>query len=178
MSSVQPISTHLSDFLSTKALSAPAASAGNSPALPGAAATSQLKSGNGVSSALSGAENELGRDAFLELLVMQMQHQDPLEPTDNSEMIAQLAQFSALEQMENLNDSFQEFAGNMDQNNFISASNLLGHEITGLDINGNPVEGIVDGVTMDGSVVYMSVGEQVVSMAGVMSISLVPDDAA
>jgi len=178
MSSVQPISTHLSEFLGTKALNTTTASADSSSALPGGTSVSQLKSSDGVSSALSGAENELGRDAFLELLVMQMQYQDPMEPVDNSQMIAQLAQFSALEQMENLNDSFQEFAGNMDQNNFISASNLLGHEITAIDVNGDPVEGIVDGVTMDGSVVYMSVGEQVVSMAGVMSISLVPDDAA
>ena len=46
---------------------------------------------------------ELGKDAFLQLLVTQMQYQDPLDPQDNSEYIAQLAQFSALEQMSNLN---------------------------------------------------------------------------
>ena len=41
----------------------------------------------------------LGKDAFLQLLVTQMQYQDPLDPQDNSEYLAQLAQFSALEQM-------------------------------------------------------------------------------
>lgn len=44
----------------------------------------------------------LGKDEFLELLIVQMQYQDPLNPMDNSEMIAQLAQFSTLEQMTNL----------------------------------------------------------------------------
>ena len=50
--------------------------------------------------------NELGKDEFLKLLVTQMQYQDPMEPMDNSQMIAQLAQFSALEAMNNLSNSF------------------------------------------------------------------------
>lgn len=44
----------------------------------------------------------LGKEAFLELLVTQLQYQDPLNPTDNTEMVAQLAQFSALEEMQNV----------------------------------------------------------------------------
>ena len=44
----------------------------------------------------------LGKDAFLQLLVTQMQYQDPLDPQDNGEYLAQLAQFSALEQMTNV----------------------------------------------------------------------------
>lgn len=49
------------------------------------------------------AGQELGKDEFLRLLLMQLQMQDPLEPMDNQQMIAQLAQFSSLEQMENMN---------------------------------------------------------------------------
>lgn len=44
----------------------------------------------------------LGKDAFLQLLVTQLQHQDPLQPQDNSEFVAQLAQFSSLEELQNL----------------------------------------------------------------------------
>lgn len=47
-------------------------------------------------------KNELGKDAFLQLLVTQLQYQDPLDPVDNTQMVSQLAQFSALEQMQNL----------------------------------------------------------------------------
>ena len=43
--------------------------------------------------------NALGQDAFLKLLITQMEHQDPTEPQSNSEMIAQLAQFSTLEKL-------------------------------------------------------------------------------
>ncbi|MBX6377917.1 MAG: hypothetical protein IRY95_05140, partial [Clostridia bacterium] len=50
---------------------------------------------------------DLGRDAFLQLLVTQLRHQNPLEPMDNREFVAELAQFSALEAMEGLRDDGQ-----------------------------------------------------------------------
>ncbi len=48
------------------------------------------------------SQSELDKDAFIQLLVTQMKYQDPLEPMDNSQMLAQLAQFTALEQMMNV----------------------------------------------------------------------------
>lgn len=51
--------------------------------------------------------NALDKDAFLKLLVTQMQYQDPLEPTDNTEWMSQMAQFSQMEAMNNLNTAFE-----------------------------------------------------------------------
>lgn len=47
-------------------------------------------------------KNTLDKDAFLKLLVTQMQYQDPMEPTSNTEYMSQMAQFSSVEQMQNL----------------------------------------------------------------------------
>jgi flagellar basal-body rod modification protein FlgD len=114
---------------------------------------------------------ELDRDAFLQLLVYQLQNQDPLNPTDNSQMIAQLAQFSALEQMNNLNESFTTVSGSIDRLNFVSASALVGRTVSGTDLNGNVIEGTVQRVYMgsDNSV-YLMVGTTPVALTNIQRI--------
>ena len=114
--------------------------------------------------------SDLDKDTFLELLVLELQHQDPLEPVDNGDMLAQLAQFSSLEQMDQLNESFELFSGNLNQLNFISAGTLLGRSIAGLDANGKEVTGVVEGIFMEGDMVYLRVGEDIVPMAYVQTV--------
>lgn len=55
-----------------------------------------------------GAHNQMGKDEFLKLLTFQLQHQDPMNPMDQSKMTGELAQFSQLEQLSNLNKKFDE----------------------------------------------------------------------
>lgn len=69
--------------------------------------------------------NELGQAAFLELMITQMNNQNPLSPQDNSEFVAQLAQFSSVEGLERLNKSFNSFMSN----NALQASSLVGTSV-------------------------------------------------
>ena len=67
--------------------------------------------GNGYQGTYSSAvldKSGMGKDAFLQLLVNQLRNQDPLNPVNDKEFLAQMAQFSTLEQMQNLNQSFEK----------------------------------------------------------------------
>lgn len=76
------------------------------PAINNLASSSGIKNTSRVSEVKN---EELGKDAFLQLLVTQLRYQDPLSPMDNGEFIAQMAQFSALEQMQNMNINMENF---------------------------------------------------------------------
>ena len=67
---------------------------------------------NSSSSTSKKSGGSLDKDAFLQLLVAQMKYQDPLEPTDNTEYISQLATFSQLEETQNMQASLQEMEAN------------------------------------------------------------------
>jgi len=71
----------------------------------------------------------MGKDEFLKLLVFQMKNQDPFQPMDNSQFLAQLAQFSSLETLNNINDSQKEeiLLGQSMNNSFMTG--LIGKEI-------------------------------------------------
>jgi len=74
--------------------------------------------------------NELGQSAFLELMITQMKNQDPLSPQENSEFVAQLAQFSSVEGLERLNSNFEDFSGTFMSNQALQASSLVGRSVT------------------------------------------------
>ena len=86
---------------------------------------------------------ELGKDDFLKLLITQMQNQDPTSPMENTEFIAQMAQFSSLEQMTNMSTAFEKMT------TFINASeaaSTLGKTVQ-LTVGGNQFEGVVEQAT-------------------------------
>ncbi len=84
------------------------------------------------------ASQQLGKDDFLKLLIEQLSHQDPLSPMENTEFIAQMAQFSSLEQITNMSSGFNRLAsmlGNSEAVNLVGKTVDIGTEegrITGM----------------------------------------------
>ena len=120
--------------------------------------------------------NELGKDAFMELLVSQMQHQDPLDPQSNDQFIAQLASFSSLEQMENMNDNLLTMALLQDNNALMSqlttGSSLIGTEVQWSDpLTGGTGSGIVDKIKVQDGLSYLTVGTEEVPLQIVTEVS-------
>ena len=81
-------------------------------------------------SAAGTVEKNLGKDDFLKLLVTQLKYQNPLEPLKDNEFIAQMAQFSSLEQMKNLNDTISESYSMMLRGDSVG---MLGKKVTIMD---------------------------------------------
>ena len=113
-------------------------------------ATEKLQTQNSVNSfnksiAVNGrtASQELGKDDFLKLLLAQLANQDPTSPMENTQFIAQMAQFSSLEQMTNMSAEFTKLANMM---NSSEAVNVIGKTVD-IDVAGQLVSGVVDGAT-------------------------------
>lgn len=86
--------------------------------------------GGQSSEAVKTEEDPLGRDAFLKMLVTQLKHQDPLNPLDGTDFSAQLAQFSTLEQMFQVNDNLENIEAALGSDSGQALLDLIGKEIT------------------------------------------------
>lgn len=110
--------------------------------------------------------NEMGKEQFLKLLVTQMQYQDPLEPTQNSEWVAQMATFSMVESLNDMKSAFQEQ----------SAYSLVGKNVilnTGSDVDANYVRGKVDFITVQNGKLKLSVADKLYDVG---TLDTVADD--
>ncbi|WP_060209120.1 flagellar hook assembly protein FlgD [Sporosarcina koreensis] len=107
----------------------------------------------------------MGKDAFMKILIAQLQNQDPTNPMKDNEFIAQMAQFSSLEQTMNLANAFEKFAEAQNQSQLIQYNQFVGknvrwHELTDeKDEAGKPIvnegTGIIQSAKfVNGSVVF------------------------
>jgi flagellar basal-body rod modification protein FlgD len=128
---------------------------------------------NPISQALTGATTTqpkssaqtLGKDDFLKLLVGQLQHQDPLAPSDDQQWIGQMAAFSQLEQVSNTAATTQKIVDTLNVNGTLS---LIGHTVTYLDESGGSHQGVVQTVDMAGGTASLTID----GVAGIKSGSV------
>jgi flagellar basal-body rod modification protein FlgD len=123
-----------------------------------------------LSSASPIAKKELGRDSFLQLLVTQLENQDPLEPLQNEEFLAQLATFSQLEQLENLNGNVVSMMALNQSNALLSqlteGSALIGKNVGWVDpTNGETGSGQVESVRIVEGLAVLVVGGREIPLA-------------
>ncbi|MBS4213034.1 flagellar hook assembly protein FlgD [Neobacillus rhizophilus] len=118
------------------------------------------------------ATNSLGKDAFLKLLTTQLQNQDPTQPMEDREFISQLAQFSTLEQMSNLNQAFAQFA-NSNTKDISYYSHMIGKEASWLNPEiGQQDSGIVNGVIKKGSQFFYQLNDQEIPVDSIISAKI------
>lgn len=74
-------------------------------------------------------QNQLNQNAFLEIMTTQLMNQNPTKPMDNGDFLGQMAQFSTVSGIENLNESMQALLGNSFENQRIEAANMIGNDV-------------------------------------------------
>jgi len=103
-----------------------------------------VQTGSAGAPAATGSLQSLGKDDFLQLLVTKLQNQDPLKPMDDEDFIAQLAQFSSLEQMSNIAEAIAE-ANQLGYVQMQSLNNAMAAGFVGKD-----VKAIYSGIYIEG----------------------------
>jgi len=113
-------------------------------------------------------QSSIDKDAFLKLFVAQLKHQDPLEPMSNTDFITQLAQFSSVEQLSNLNTNISLM---LEIQALSQASQLIGFRVEAYDPQTEAtIEGIVEEVRWDSGNLYLLVDKRLVPLTSIIRI--------
>jgi len=94
------------------------------------------------------ARKELGQEDFLQLMTTQLQNQDPFKPMENGDFLSQIAQFSAVEGIGDLNDGFSQLSESLVSNQALQATNLVGRQV----LAPSGVAALAEGGSIRGSV--------------------------
>lgn len=131
------------------------------------------------------ADNELGKDAFLKLMLTQMQYQDPLSPMENKDMIAQMAQITSVEQLVNISSQLSAMSQSLGNNSGLIGKvvSWLGETKTGnYDISTGKPEvittsesGLVDSIIVRNGVHYVKVGSKEIEISDIQRVEDAPD---
>jgi flagellar basal-body rod modification protein FlgD len=117
-------------------------------AIAGFASTPTPASGSTGSTVGAGKRKnyELKTEDFIKMMITQLQNQDPLEPAKNQELLAQMSQIGQLQSATTLQESFKSMAM---QNSIGAAAGLIGKSVKGLDLNDDPIDGVVTAVRVE-----------------------------
>jgi flagellar basal-body rod modification protein FlgD len=114
---------------------------------------------------------ELGKEAFLKILVTQLQNQDATQPMQDGEFISQMSQLSVMEQLSNLNQNFTAYL--QSNNNLSQYSTMLDKKVTWTNPETNGQEsGVVTGVQYKDNFVYFKVGDQEILSTSIQAVEV------
>ncbi|MBM7555343.1 flagellar hook capping FlgD N-terminal domain-containing protein [Halanaerobacter jeridensis] len=118
--------------------------------------------------ATNALNNNMGKDQFLELLTTQLKNQNPLEPMDNKQFISQMAQFSSLEQMNNLNSTMGNF---VKFQKISQAGSLVGKKVEVLNSStGQTITGKIEKANVTGDSTTITVNGSKYPLANIQQI--------
>ena len=122
----------------------------------------------GVNGASAPSTNNMDKDTFLQLLVAQLRYQDPMNPTDSTQFLAQSAQFTALEKMQDVSDRVGALLGSQMA---FGAGAMVGQSVSWIDTDGVTTHaGVVAGVTFGAQGPVLDIDGSQVPLAQLLSV--------
>ncbi len=112
-------------------------------------------------------KTKMDKDMFLKLLVAQLRYQDPTKPADATQFLAQTAQFTQVEKLDDVSSSLQSMVISQQ---ILQASGLVGRTITYAGADGKDVTGVVTSATFTASAPTLHVGDKDVLLADVKQV--------
>jgi len=131
--------------------------------------TSPINNSQSSTNQVASSKFKLKAEDFIKMMVTQLQHQDPMEPAKNEELLAQMSQIGQLQSSTQLQESLKTLVL---QNNIGSAGNLIGKKVNGLDSNGEPINGVVTAVRVESDQVSLDLDSgKSLSLSNIVSIA-------
>ena|SRR5580704_15423315 len=140
----------------------PASAAAAATSSAAAAAANSNKSSNG------GGFNNLTTADFMQMLIAELQNQDPTQPMSNQDLLSQLSTMSQLQSTQDLDSALQ---ANTNSQQLSVASSFIGKAVQGTDSNNNPITGIASQAMLQNGTAYVAVGNTLVPLANITAVA-------
>jgi flagellar basal-body rod modification protein FlgD len=136
---------------------------------PSAAAQTQTSQAAANSNSTSGGGfNNLTTADFMQMLIAELENQDPTQPMSNEDLLTQLSTMSQLQSTQDLDSALQ---ANTNNQQLSIASSFIGANVTGTDSNKNPVNGVATQALLQNGTAYVAVGQSLVPLANITGVA-------
>jgi flagellar basal-body rod modification protein FlgD len=122
---------------------------------------------NNPAPSVASATNAFGANEFMQILLVQLTHQDPLEPMNNAEMMSQFSQLNSLQELRDIHTALETISVS-NQTTYLAS--LIGKTVKAMRPDGEVVEGVVDGVVTKADQPQLLIGSETVDLTDVLEI--------
>lgn len=122
---------------------------------------------NSPAQSVSATTNAMGAAEFMQILMAQLTHQDPMEPMNNAEMMSQFSQLNSLQELREIHTSLDKVSVS---NQTAYLASLIGKTVKANRIGGEPLEGVVEGVVTESGHSQLIIGSEMVDLTEVLEI--------
>ncbi len=134
---------------------------------PTSSAASSSSSSSSSSNSLTNGLNNININQFMQMMIAELQNQDPMNPESNTEIMQELGEMQQISSSNTLNTTLSSVALGQAISN---ATSLIGKTVSGLDTSGNPANGVVSQVSILNNSPTLTIGNQTVDLSNVANV--------